>query len=138
MLKITRWSPDTCGCILDYEWDDSLDENSRTHTIKNIIKPCAAHANLSDKTEHYGKVLEENQRKNNLLGAIVENVVGVSEETTQNDDSKVKQLKLGKEYRFSYDDERNLVVELSGFTNSEKTAVVSLANNLFPNKVEVK
>lgn len=63
MKRVTRWSPDTCGCVLEYEWDDSQDENTRTHSFKRIIKACPEHAALAGKP-HYDQVLLENTRKN--------------------------------------------------------------------------
>lgn len=72
MKRITRWSPDTCGCILEYEWDDAQDENTRTHSFKRIIKTCPEHAVLAGKP-HYDQVLSENTRKNIGLNIIQKN-----------------------------------------------------------------
>lgn len=67
--RTTRWSPDTCGCVLEYEWDDSEDENTRTHSFKRIIKACPEHTALAGKS-HYDQVLSENTRKNITFGEI--------------------------------------------------------------------
>lgn len=63
MKQITRWSPDTCECVIDYEWDDSQDENTRTHSFKRTIRACPEHKALAGKP-HYDQVLSENTRKN--------------------------------------------------------------------------
>ena len=65
-IHTTRWSPDTCGCVVEYEWDDALPEEERVHTAGNIVNRCPAHSanHFSDNTDHYSTVLEENQRKN--------------------------------------------------------------------------
>lgn len=68
-LRVTRWSPDTCGCILEYEWDDSQDENIRTHNFKRSIKACPEHATLAGKPL-YDQVLSENTRKNIVFDEI--------------------------------------------------------------------
>jgi hypothetical protein len=33
MKKLTRWSPDTCKCEIDYAWDTDDHEDHRRHTI---------------------------------------------------------------------------------------------------------
>lgn len=69
MKKVTQWSPDTCGCVLEYEWDDSQDENTRTHSFKRVIKACPEHAALAGQP-HYDQVRSENTRKNITFGEI--------------------------------------------------------------------
>ena len=76
MLKVTRWSPDTCGCILEYEWDDTKNESERTHTLKNIIKKCPAH---HDEPIVFNTVLDENKRKNTAFHTILSEIAGIPE-----------------------------------------------------------
>ena len=92
MLKVTRWRPDTCDCELEYEWDNIQDENIRTHAIKNILKACPVHSGEPDKVKHYAVVLEENQRKNKVLGAILEKLPALVDEIQQKDGTTVKKL----------------------------------------------
>lgn len=40
-LRTTRWKPDTCGCVIVYEWDDALDENARTHVFVPVGDPAS-------------------------------------------------------------------------------------------------
>jgi len=61
-INITRWSPDTCQCVIEYDWDSTLTEDQRVHTLKTISK-CPIHAALSNTTA-YTTVLDENPRKN--------------------------------------------------------------------------
>lgn len=55
MKKITRWSLDTCGCVVEYSWDSETKEELRGHTIVSH-NPCG-------KCEHpslvVGEVLED-------------------------------------------------------------------------------
>jgi len=54
MLQTTTWSPNTCGCVIIYQWDDSIPEASRTHTYK-IWTPgpkCVISAAVSNATTH--------------------------------------------------------------------------------------
>jgi len=72
--KITRWSPDTCGCVLEYEWDDKVAPELRTHAFSKLINRCPVHALSPTDEGCYDTVLEENQRKNKTFG-IAEAVV---------------------------------------------------------------
>ena len=72
-IQITRWSPDTCDCIIEYEWDDSIPQDQRTHTLSNYVRKCAAHSTLASDTTRYQTVIEENPRKNVGLQTIIDN-----------------------------------------------------------------
>ena len=63
--------------------------------------------------------------------------VELVEEITQEDGSVAKQLKKGRDYKWSFDAERVLQVDLVGFTIAEKDALKILADDLFPNKVTI-
>lgn len=66
MKHITRWSPDTCGCIYEYEWDDTELGDSKTHSLKKVVKLCHDHEHLGNAA--YDAVVSENTRKNNVVG----------------------------------------------------------------------
>lgn len=84
-IVITKWSPDTCKCVLNYSWLRDSDENERVHVFHSVDKVCHDHEHLkgtvvgeshiqgipqdvnSDHLGTYQSVLEENQRKNILL-----------------------------------------------------------------------
>lgn len=36
MKRITTWSPDTCNCVIEYEWDDTEDQNTRKHKFVKV------------------------------------------------------------------------------------------------------
>jgi len=63
-IKTTRWEPDTCGCVIEYEWDDELPAIDRVHTLSAVVNK---HADCHPATED-GKlmdvILDENRRKN--------------------------------------------------------------------------
>ena len=65
--QITRWRLDTCGCVIDQEWD-------RTGPAARLLAmqaqtTCAAHGGLAP--EDVGTIcLAENQRKNRALAAV--------------------------------------------------------------------
>jgi len=66
-LQVTRWYPDTCDCVIDFQWDDTQTEATRTHSVKAIVKRCGAHRQIPDDKQHFSTVLEENQRKNKVI-----------------------------------------------------------------------
>lgn len=67
MIRTTRWSPDTCDCLIEYTWDDTVPESSRVHTPARSIHLCPEHAALSTPPLHYAVLAEENPRKNELI-----------------------------------------------------------------------
>lgn len=70
MLKTTQWSPDTCGCIFEYEWDTDVPESTRTHTLKRLVTACAAHAGTE--RQRYDAVVTENTAKNRGVSRVAE------------------------------------------------------------------
>lgn len=73
VIRTTRWRPDTCGCIIEYTWDDSLPQDLVTHTLDRITRRCAAHQNLVTDTDVYNVVREENPRKNITNQIVLDN-----------------------------------------------------------------
>lgn len=60
---VTRWSPDTCQCVIEYNADLSL---------SRVVNACAAHQGGTESTV-FNTVLEENPRKNRSLKEILDN-----------------------------------------------------------------
>jgi len=89
MIRVTRWSPDTCDCVLEYEWDDAQNENERVHTFKGAIQLCNHHKTLA---KPYDKVISENTRKNMVFAEAQK----LFPELTPGD------------YNWSFDDQRKL------------------------------
>lgn len=62
---VTQWEPDTCGCVLRYEWDDTQSPEERLHVAVEHIHTCDAHAHMG--TDHHdtlAEVLDENRYVN--------------------------------------------------------------------------
>jgi hypothetical protein len=66
-IRTTRWGPDTCQCILEYTWNDSLPQDQITTTFSNIVSACPSHIGLPSAQAIYNAVNEENPRKNMSL-----------------------------------------------------------------------
>jgi len=65
MKQVTRWSPDTCACVFEYEWDDALEGSDRIHSFKRVVKLCPEHERLGFQGKAaFDKVMEENTGKN--------------------------------------------------------------------------
>jgi len=70
-LKFTRWSPDTCGCVVLYAWDRKSDPETRKHIACGIEESCACHEkHAHDDDEHIGVLFSENRLKNEAVYAI--------------------------------------------------------------------
>ena len=121
-LQTTRWSPDTCPCILEYTWDDTISVISRTHIFKDVIKACSFHIGLIGES-HYLEVLSENQRKNLVLKLI---------------NSVVSDVDLS-EYIWTFDLSRILEVSFTrSLTDQNKIDLQALCDTQFGvNKIKV-
>jgi hypothetical protein len=65
---MTRWSPDTCGCVIEY--DDQV-------RVTAVVKKCTKHAGTKDDATHLETVLAHNRRKNAALDAITSHIKGL-------------------------------------------------------------
>lgn len=130
MIKTTLWRPDTCECEIEYQWDSELSEDERVHTVSKIKKGCQYHSKLNE-VDCFNTVSEENLRKNIVLKQIIENVESATQEKEQVDGSIVKDLANGKKYDWSFDKDRNLVVNLIGFTVQEKASTKTITDAIF-------
>ncbi len=115
VLRTTRWSPDTCSCVLEYEWDDAINENERTHKFSGAVHVCEHHKTLVG-AEVYDKVLSENTQKNMVLGEV----------------HKIKPDITIDDYTWSFDENRRLKVGFLGKLDIEgKAALLSACNRKF-------
>lgn len=64
-MRTTRWKPDTCGCILEYDWDETLPDDQRVHILARVAA-CADHLGETDQ-DVFDHVLKENQTKNRII-----------------------------------------------------------------------
>ena len=137
MIKKTVWRPDTCGCEIEYEWDDSVDQSVRTHTVSNINKVCDVHKGLSI-SQHYDAIVEENTSKNKAIKAITDTVITATEEVLLDSGKIIKRLKTDKKINWSFDIDRKLVIDTVGFTDSEKSEVTAIVTDLAVKKAVIE
>lgn len=67
-IKFTRWSPDTCGCVIDFMWhrDTGGDgQPPRVHHPHRTHKVCAEHeAVAGNRDAHHAELHAKNAHKN--------------------------------------------------------------------------
>lgn len=132
MIRITKWKPDTCGCVINLEWDDEVSSENRTHSL-NSIEKCEFHQALSDADAH-AAVLDENVTKNQVLGIVH---ADHSDLVDSKPDGSVA-LKSEYEYVWSFDENRKLQAEITGIDDVKSDSIkASIDAELGSGKVEV-
>lgn len=155
MIRETTWSPDTCGCVLTYTWDDADPQETRVHVYQESAKVCLAHARLLGKESHLDTVMEENQRKNHVLIYAAE-IAGielvpdkekvrqeVSRDPALSQREKVVKIfntlqaleleaqDFTESYTYQFDALRNLRVSCSGLTAQQKKQLQDRADQTY-------
>jgi hypothetical protein len=132
MIKVTRWSPDTCDCVVEYSWDSEVPQDERVHIPHTVLKQCEAHKNKPLAVLH-DELKEENQRKNIALGEIIKHfpdlaLTDQNGEKTSPDPNKIK---------YSFDKNRKLQVELKDTTPENKVTLRGILQTKFTDKVDL-
>jgi len=132
VINTTRYSPDTCQCVIDYDWDSTLDENNRVHTLKQFVNICTAHSSLPDNTARWNVVFEENPRKNIAHQLILDNGPTALSDLVEG----TRQLKAGITINFSWSGtapNRVLTISYTGITltTNQKNQIQTFLNNRF-------
>lgn len=122
MIKVTRWIPDTCDCVIEYQWDDSISQDQRVHTVSNVVNSCKSHKSINQQGDLFQCVLDENQTKNNTIATIMDNL---PELTDTVGGSKV--LKQGVVSYF-FDEFRKINVVVKEITQSQRDKIDVLIN----------
>lgn len=108
MIVKNRWKPDTCGCILEYEFDSETPQEERKYTVVSS-SACQTHGHLSeDKDACFAEVQIENRAKNVALGHVFEATPEEHKITTIKDGVEYKDFK--QQPRWSFDDQRVLTI----------------------------
>lgn len=121
MIQKTIWSPDTCDCQIEYQWDDAVSEEKRTHTASRIIRACAIHQVHTDKDEHFDDVLQENQSKNQAIAVLFKTIGKI-------DGGE-------KDVRWRFDADRNVIISHPLLTADDKNVLNSLDKSAIAKEV---
>lgn len=117
------WKPDTCDCVLEYNGS-----NDPANFIGGTL--CAFHQNDADSS----KVLGENVTKNKALGELAK------EPKLQKDafiDGKLEKVLNESLVSWSFDANRELVIDTPTLTGAEKTKALSDLTKIDP-KIKLK
>jgi hypothetical protein len=131
-INTTRYSPDTCDCVIDYTWDSESTEANRTHTLKQFANKCPAHSGLATDIDRWNAVFEENPRKNRALQLALDN----GPTALYNLVSGNRQLKDNIRFDFSWSGtapNRVLNISFTGLslTTTQKNTIRGVLNNIF-------
>ncbi len=119
-INVTRWSPDTCACVVEYAWDSEVLDKDRVHTLFKIVSKCEAHKSLSDE-DVWRAVVDENPRKNKTLGLIKENHPELVDE-------KTKIFNSGA-VSWLFDDKRILEISIPSLDVAQKNSLKGLLDS---------
>lgn len=110
MLQTTRWKPDTCECVIDYQWDDAVPAEERVHLPVATKKICSRHSNNNGHAAVFQAAHGENVTKNLALHELLKSLrqdekhVFIDSDGNENEDFKVKP-------KWSFHDDGTLVVD---------------------------
>lgn len=127
MKNITRWSPDTCECVIEYEWDTEESEDTRIHSPKKIVKACSVHAGNNVHLLH-AKVSVENTGKNQAFAKLLQAVPAEHKQEIVNPKTQEVSYSFIVEPKWNFTDERKLVIEHPAL--SDKKIVSKLRNDV--------
>jgi hypothetical protein len=138
-LQTTTWSPDTCDCEIEYQWDDDLPQDERTHTISFVKKGCQNHRNLlPNATVTYSCILDENNKKNNTLQTALEIAPNQLADVFLGEDGTTQYYKLKDNIVFSFSfsgtaPNRVLTITFQGITltTQQRNAIQNKLNQKF-------
>ncbi len=113
-MSVTQWKPDTCGCefFVDFE----------TRRVSSGTR-CASHARTST-LKLFETVHDENVRKNKSRDAVM-SVAALVDKKLASDGSGqiVSEFKKGIKFSWSFDDQRQLVIDVQGMPEHARKSV---------------
>jgi hypothetical protein len=132
-INTTEWRPDTCGCVLYYQWDDTVSDTQRVHTPVNSVK-CSDHANQATHSAAFNSVIDENTKKNQGLQTALDN--GPTSLFDVQTDGVTRILKNSITYSWTFSGtapNRVITISFTGisFTNAQRNAIQSKLDTKF-------
>lgn len=134
---IVNWSLDTCPCFISSSYDDTTPLDTRTYTVVSI-NPCQFHAGLGNDQTIRDIALEENQRKNNAIQNILDNVPTSLQDKlyTLMQDGITRIIKKGVSITFTLTGTApnrvlNLTITGATLTNAQKNNAQTFLDNRF-------
>ena len=133
MIKTQNWRLDTCGCVLEQEYD-TVDYNA-TNKLKSIIKKCSDHSLVPDNSI-YTVAIADLKRKNIVRKFLVQNFTDLAGLKATSDGTQSLDFKDGIQFVWSFtgaDQARILNVQIIGFNLkvAQKTQINTFCNATF-------
>lgn len=123
----TRWSPDTCDCVLDVD---------PTWTSCTVVSKCAIHSAVLDANIFTTVYTNENKKKNELCQYIVDTYPAVVSENPSTTNEFM--AAYGIEGELVFDVDRVIQVDIPALSPSEKSDLQAAVDGMFnPGDVEV-
>lgn len=126
-LKTNIWKPDTCNCIVEYEFDDSLSIDQVTHTIKNSISKCSIHTDEPTLQDHWNALRNENPKKNRAWRLLLNNAPPEMIKTNDEGEIEFKRNIIITWMWSGTRPNRVLTINLKGYTLTQ--AQINFVNN---------
>lgn len=117
-IRKMQWSPDTCGCVLEYARDDADGPvvNEEEYFLR-AVETCEAHSTLAGAPGHHGQVMRENRgQKNKMMQAVVDLFPTL---WVAGEDGSLE-LQGNRAIVWTFDVDRVLHVSLIGFNTNQK------------------
>jgi hypothetical protein len=114
-INTTRYSPDSCECVVEYSCNDSEPVESRTLIGTKIVRACPFHSTIPTPQELYQALLRENRFKNAA-------------------ENHVRAANPGAQVHCYFDSARNLEISVTGISASEATVLEHSLGQLLPGK----
>lgn len=138
MIQQTQWTPDTCGCVLVYEWDDTVPQDQRIHTPVSA-RACPVHVGLANVLDHHEAVRTENRYKNLVVHEVAK-ALGWESAIEDPDTGEVLVTEKNPHVhpariRWSYDGQRQLRIHTAVLLPALATALSDAAKRLPPGSV---
>lgn len=130
-MTTNQWRPDTCDCVIEFEFDADLPAEEREHMHKSIV-PCTRHASVTadsferlPASEDLDTPNEKTNRRAALRSAQDERRHGHAQHLAALDDNRMKNLIHGRvkeehpdmadeDFEWSFDEKRNLNFRVKG------------------------
>lgn len=125
MAKAINWFPDSCDCAFK---NQPKADNSDMELVR-VLRVCSLHGHIVDAQELYQTVRDECRMRNDVTAGILDNVSGIADNKTDRIGATIKELKPGKDVLWSFDKDRNLIIESIGFTQVEKDRLSQYINS---------
>jgi len=119
--------------VIEYTWDDTQTESTRTHSLNTLVNKCPAHSILATDQDRWNAVFEENPRKNQALQHILDNSPTTALYDIIGSTRKLKET-LGFNFSFSGTaPNRVLTVSFNGvsLTTTQKNTIQAALNTKF-------